>query len=150
MNANVQPIIFEDHNALPLVSGFSARIQCVENLGSNRVYHLQGKQNHLLAYAAESLLVSPEEGDLVICVMAEDHLFITQVLQRYQPTESLRIISSRPVDWVAPSLRFKALQDMELLSLNRLTVAAEDIISHATRTLVQQAHTVLQKVKTFS
>ncbi len=39
---------------------------------------------------------------------------------------------------------------MELLSVNRLTIAAGDIINHATKTLVQKAHTALKKVQNFS
>ncbi len=73
MNAKVQPVAFEKHSALPLVSGFSACLQDIECLNGRTVYHVKGHHSdHLLAYAAESLLMMPEAGDLILCGMSEE------------------------------------------------------------------------------
>ncbi len=147
MNANIQEMTMDCTNALPLTSTFNAFIERSETVGGQLCYYLRGGS---LAYTAESLLLTPEEGDLVLCVKADNHLFITQLLRRNQPTDQLRIISTRPVDWVAPSIRFKALNEMELMAVERVTIAAKNIVHHAAEALVQQAYTLLQSAKALS
>ena len=99
---------------------------------------------------AEGLLVMPEQGDTVLCIELNNDILVSQVLTRAQPSATLSIHSSRPIEWVAPVIRFKALKEMELLSANKLTLSACDVVLGATRSLVQQAKNFIQSAKTFS
>lgn len=99
---------------------------------------------------AEGLLVMPESGDTVLCIDVNNEILVSQVLLRAEPSQTLSIHSTRPIEWVAPVMRFKALKEMELLSANTLTLSACDVVLGATRSLVQQAKNFMQSAKTFS
>ena len=134
-----------------LVLGYSAVVSTIKPTATGLpVYQVSIDGNIVSAEAVESLLVSPIEGDLVLCAEIKGELFITQVLKRKQKSKSLMIQSSRPVEWVAPVLRFKALKEMELLSANKLTISACDLVLGACRSLVQQAHNFIQNATTYS
>jgi hypothetical protein len=102
------------------------------------------------AIPAEGLLVMPEKGDTVLCTSVNKEIFVSQVLKRAQASSTLSIHSTRPIEWVAPIVRFKAIKEMELLSANLLTLSACDVVVGATRSLVQRAKNFMQNAKTFS
>jgi hypothetical protein len=118
--------------------------------GLNEKYQLQLGEKQRTASTAEGLLVTPNKGDVVLCVEIDGHLIITQVLKRTEKVSPLVMSSSRPVEWVAPVLRFKALKEMELLAVNKLTLSASDLVFGAARTLVQQARNFIQQAKNYS
>jgi hypothetical protein len=133
------------HTRSPVVLGYSATV-----LSIAESYQLQLGGKQLSAIVAEGLLVSPNVGDLVLCVEVDNGMIISQVLKRAEKTSPLVMCSSRPIEWVAPVLRFKALKEMEFLSVNKLTLSAADVVLGATRTLVQQASNMIQQVKNYS
>ncbi len=136
---------------MPVALGYSANVIAIEKPADGCLgYQLSLNQKTRQAIAAEGLLVCPEIGDLVLCVEVNDCLFVSQVLRRKQSSASLIVQSSRPIEWVAPVLRFKALQEMELLSANKLTLSACDVVVGACQTLVQQARTFIQNAKNYS
>jgi hypothetical protein len=153
--------------AMPVVLGYSATVITTDikvdiksdvktsvidklNEERNEKYQLQLGDNQPMASAAEGLLVTPNVGDVVLCVEVEGSLIISQVLKRTEKSSSLVMVSSRPIEWVAPVLRFKALKEMELLAVNKLTLSASDLVFGAARTLVQQARNFIQQAKNYS
>ncbi|MBX2807781.1 MAG: DUF3540 domain-containing protein [Cellvibrionaceae bacterium] len=143
------------------VSTYSARVIAIhsdadntetDNTATDNSWHYQLMINGVeqTAVAAEALLVRPEVGDLVLCVYCEKTFFVSQLLQRQKAAAKVLIHSSRPVEWVAPSLCFKALDELELLSARKLTLSARDLIAGATRTLIQQAHHLIQHATSYS
>jgi hypothetical protein len=159
---------FSTSKTAPIVLGYSATVlsirklsvgePSVEGRGESSVgefsaegpYQLQLGDKKVCANVAEGLLVSPNVGDVVLCVDVDNSMVISQVLKRVEKTSPLVMCSSRPIEWVAPVLRFKALKEMELLSVNKLTLSAADVVLGATRTLVQQASNMIQQVKNYS
>ncbi|EGG93667.1 hypothetical protein IMCC1989_923 [gamma proteobacterium IMCC1989] len=116
----------------------------------NEKYLLQLGEKQRVSSAAEGLLLMPNKDDVVLCVEIEGRLIINQVLKRKERSSPLVMSSSRPVEWVAPVLRFKALKEMELLAVNKLTLSASDLVFGAARTLVQQARNFIQQAKNYS
>lgn len=156
MNASVYPLPETTaQGTMPVVVNYSAVVQSIERTSNNACHYRiaspdsQGESG-LMALAAEDMLMQPEEGDVVLCVKVAEQWFITQLLKRAQPKETLQLTSSRTVEWAVPSFRIKALNELELLSANRLTISARDLLAGASRSLVQQAHNFLQKATTFS
>jgi len=159
MNAAIKPQIMDLHkkpdigstSSLPVAMGYSAYVEAINMLKNNTPYYqLSFNNTTVSAVAADSLLVCPEVGDLVLCIEVDHQLFVSQVLKQARQKDSLVIESSRPIEWVAPVLRFKALKEMELLSVNKLTISACDLICGASRTLLQQASHFIQNAKTYS
>ena len=156
MNASIYPL--PNTHIMPVAVGCTAIVSDIQVIdGSKPTYTIISSQMEAqaaaveyLAVTAESLLMMPQVGDLVLCVQAGEQWFITQLLQSKEQHKTLNIHSNRPVEWVAPSLRFKALNELELMSASRLTISARDLIAGATQTLVQQAQCFVQKAATFT
>ncbi len=130
---------------MPVVLGYEAVVESIDH--AKQYYQLDIATR---AYAAEGLLVRPEVGDTVLSIKLGGHFYISQVVKRQQPHETLVIESPRPIQWVAPVLRFKAWKDIELASAKKLTLSAQDVIVGASNTLIQQAKTLLQQVTSYS
>ncbi|ODS22932.1 hypothetical protein AB835_11570 [Candidatus Endobugula sertula] len=135
----------------PAVVGYQASVVQIQQVATGPQYQLSfNGVAPCLATIAEGLLVSPDIGDTVLCVEVDTECIITQVLKRSKPAETLVLHSTRPVEWVAPILRFKALQEMELLSAKKLTMSACHLVLGAGQTLIQQARNFLQNASHFS
>lgn len=135
--------------SMPVALGYSAVVLAVDGKKQSQ-YQLQLGDVQRSATSAEGLLVQAEVGDTVLCVEIDNALFITQVIQRAPSSTPLVMSSSRPIEYVAPVLRFKAFKEMELLSANKLTLSAADMVLGASRTFVQQARNMIQHAKNYS
>ena len=136
--------------SLPVAAGFYGVITKISRQSSQLCFEITAQGISNTAVAAEGLLVFPEQGDTVLCVQIDHALLVTQVLRRSVPAETLVIHSPKPIEWVAPVLRFKALQEMELLSAEKLVLSSRHLICGAIETLVQKARHVVQQAHHYS
>ena len=158
LNAYRSPVTPASNDAQPaaLVQGFCAQVLALEAAPSGETLYRLGSSSENSSFAtttaqrAESLLVQPEVGDRVFYIEVEREYFIVHILKRKTVTAPLVMQTARPMDWIAPVIRLKALEEMQFLSVNKLSLSACDVVLSACQTLVQQARHFLQQAKNFS
>jgi hypothetical protein len=141
-----QSSVAESSPAIAL--GFTGIITRVEAAGDCWLT-LAGDAQSARAYTAVGLLVRPQVDDRVLLVQTPQGLVITQVLLR-AGSGPIHISSSRVLECIAPILRFKATEDIELVAARRLTFSGCDLVLGAARTLVQRAEHLLQMAGDFT
>lgn len=102
------------------------------------------------AQCATSLLLKPAVGDQVVLIEMQEKYYICQILTQTSQAEELLIESDKPVQWVAPKLKFSALQEVELISLNRLSFVSKHCMISIAGSLIQQTENLIQQVAHYS
>jgi hypothetical protein len=98
---------------------------------------------------ASSLLIKPSIDDLVCFINEQDQYYIIQILHSAQQ-QPVVLQSEHPIHLNAPSVRLQAWQDIELVSLNRLSMIAKHGTLSVASTLIMNAESLIQKVKQLS
>lgn len=137
-------------HANPVIMGYKATVTSINAVDNTMAYVVTIADATHTASAIEGLLVCPEVGDTVLCIQVDNTFYISQVIQRKVPSDSLMIESLRPIEWVAPILRFNAFKEIELRSAKKLSLTACDLVCGATRSLIQQAHNMIQHAGSYS
>lgn len=156
--ANIQNHSKQLGTSLPVAMGYTAEIKSIVDDGkegmqcfliSNEKTHFKGTQL-IPACLSEGMLVQPLVGDTVLCIDSDRGLVVTQVLLRKEKTQTLTIYTNKTFECIAPEIKLKAFNELELSSAKKLSLFARDIISGASRTMLQQAKQILQNVADYS
>lgn len=102
------------------------------------------------AGTAIGLMVTPCVGDQVSFIEYNGSYCITQVLYRMDTTKALKFESQFDIEMKAPNLRFTALNEMDLLSLNRLSLMSKDGLLSMGNSLITLAENMVQKARQLS
>lgn len=142
-----QKLKSSDTTPSAMVMGYTATIEMVERHG---LYSINTHTGQRSAHLAEGVLIQLNIGDYILYIETDQGLFITQLLKRKEQEAPITLYNDKGMEYVAPKLSFKALEEMELLSVNKLSLTASHILLGAGQTLLQQANHFLQKAKDFS
>ena len=105
--------------------------------------------NNISVTCASSLLIKPNVDDLVCFIKEQEQHYIIQILHSAQQ-QPVVMQSEQPIHFNAPAIRLQAWQDIELVSLNRLSMIAKHGTLSVASTLVMNAENLIQKVKQLS
>lgn len=106
--------------------------------------------NQFLATKAVSLLVNPEISDQVGFVELNGKYVITQLLTRSEKQQKVTLQSEQSVQWIAPNLSVKALDSVELVASNNVTMMANSLVQNGLNSMIQQSEHLLQQANQFS
>lgn len=101
---------------------------------------------HLSASCALSLLVQPSVGDKVCFIKEGSDYYIISILTREDKSDILKVYSDKKIHWLAPELRFTALNSLELVSLSKIMVTTKNHVMSVANTIIQQTENLIQQV----
>ncbi|MBJ7539995.1 DUF3540 domain-containing protein [Marinomonas transparens] len=97
------------------------------------------------ALPATGLLLTPDIGDQVTFIEVAGQYYISQILHRPDTEQPLNFDSDRDIHWQAKNIHLTAREDVELVSLNRISMICKHGVLSMTDTLVAQAEHFVQK-----
>lgn len=102
------------------------------------------------AKPAMSLMMKLEVTDKVAFIEVDGIYVVTQILIRSDETIPTTLQSNRNVQWLVPKMSFKALESLEFMAANTITMTAKSLVQSAIASLVQQSENLVQQVNQFS
>lgn len=102
------------------------------------------------ATPAMSLMVKLEPGDKVSFIQIEGTYVVTQILTRSDEQVQTTLHSDKNVQWLVPKMSLKALESLEFVAANKITMTGKTLVQNAVTSLVQQSENLIQQVNQFS
>jgi len=144
-------------SGLSRVLGYSGIVKSIVRDESGGIHCLlsaesaeSGQEALYFSRISDGMLVQPCVGDSVLCADTQNDLIVIQVLSRHTENRTLQINCERDIEMLAPRIKLSALDELELSSASKLSLLARDIVSGASRSLVQQARNLMQNAGNFS
>ena len=125
-------------------------VHCGEITAVSGSDHQWQVDNSYSALSGTGLMLTPCVGDKVSFIESKGQYYILQVLYRPDAEKPLSFETERDIDWQAPNVRFTVFDEMEFVSLNRISLMCKHGVMSMTNTLVTQAEHYIQKAAQLS
>jgi len=122
-----------------------AQIYCGTNTDTSKFGDLWQIDHDYWARPATSLLLTPDIGDQVTFIEASGQYYISQILHRPDSKQPLNFHADRDINWQATNFHLTAQENVELVSLNKVSMTCKHGVLSMTDTLVAQAEHFVQK-----